>query len=60
MIRPAEMRELRERHALVIAENAKPILAKLDRCIDGRAGKRLLADQQRIRDQVRQAGTAGA
>ena len=59
MIRPAEVRELRERHALVIAENAKPILAKLDRCIDGRAGKRLLADQQRIRDQVRHASATG-
>ncbi|HIW28537.1 MAG TPA: TraM recognition domain-containing protein [Candidatus Luteococcus avicola] len=59
VIRPAEVRELRERHALVIAENAKPILAKLDRCIDGRAGKRLLADQQRIRDQVRHASATG-
>ena len=31
-----------ERHALVVAEHGKPIVAKLARCIDGRAGRRLL------------------
>jgi type IV secretion system protein VirD4 len=29
----------------VIAENAKPIIAWLSRCIDGRTGARLLAGQ---------------
>ena len=39
----AEIRQLPERHALVVAEHGKPIVAKLARCIDGRAGRRLLA-----------------
>ena len=43
IIRPEEIRRLPERHALVIAENGKPIIARLSRCIDGRAGARLLA-----------------
>ena len=45
----AEIRQLKERHALVLAENGAPILARLDRCIDGRAGKRLLVEQARLR-----------
>ena len=36
IIRPEEIRRLPERHALVIAENGKPIIARLSRCIDGR------------------------
>ena len=47
IIRPEEIR-LPERHALVIAENGKPIIARLSRCIDGRAGARLLAGQQHL------------
>jgi type IV secretion system protein VirD4 len=43
IIRPEEIRQLPERHALVIAENGKPIIAPLSRCIDGRSGARLLA-----------------
>ena len=43
IIRPEEIRRLPERHALVIAENGKPIIARLSRCIDGRKGGRLLA-----------------
>ena len=33
-----EVRQLPERHALVIAENGKPIIARLHRCIDGKTG----------------------
>ena len=47
ILRPEEVRQLPERHALVIAENGKPIIAKLHRCVDGKAGARLLADQRR-------------
>lgn len=47
-----EIRMLPERRALVIAENGKPIIAKLDRCIDGPRGRRLLTDQRRLRDQL--------
>ena len=52
IIRPEEIRRLPERHALVIAENGKPIIARLSRCIDGRSGARLLADQARLRAEL--------
>ena len=45
ILRPEEIRLLPERHALVIAENAKPLIAKLTRCLDGRSGRELLAAQ---------------
>ncbi len=48
----SEIRQLGERHALVIAENGKPLIARLTRCIDGRAGKQLLADQAHLRDRL--------
>ena len=49
ILRPEEIRRLKERHALVLAENGKPIIARLARCIDGKAGRRLLADQRQLR-----------
>ena len=49
IMRPEEVRQLPERQALVIAENGKPIIAKLTRCVEGRAGERLLADQRALR-----------
>jgi type IV secretion system protein VirD4 len=52
IIRPEEIRRLPERHALVIAENGKPIIARLSRCIDGRAGARLLTCQQDLRAEL--------
>jgi type IV secretion system protein VirD4 len=52
IIRPEEIRRLQERHALVIAENGKPIIARLSRSIDGRSGARLLADQARLRAEL--------
>jgi len=48
----AEVRQLKERHALVLSENGAPIIARLRRCIDGEPGQRLLADQARLRDGV--------
>jgi type IV secretion system protein VirD4 len=36
----------------VIAENGKPIIARLSRCIDRRSGARLLAGQQRLRAEL--------
>ena len=33
----------------MIAENGKPIIAKLTRCVEGRTGERLLADQRALR-----------
>jgi type IV secretion system protein VirD4 len=52
IIRPEEIRRLGERRALVIAENSRPIIARLFRCIDGKAGARLLAGQQRLRAEL--------
>lgn len=45
----AEIRQLKERHALVLAENGAPIIARLARCVDGRAGRQLLAEQEGLR-----------
>ena len=45
----AEVRQLPERHALVVAENGKPLIAKLTRCIDGSAGRALLHAQTQTR-----------
>ena len=36
----------------MIAENGKPIIARLHRCIDGRGGRILLAEQQHLRQQL--------
>lgn len=54
----AEVRQLPERHALIVAENGKPIIARLDRAIDGSAGRELLAgqrDRRRLVDGARLA-----
>lgn len=48
----AEVRQLKERHALVVAENGKPMVARLHRCIEGRSGRVLLASQKQLREQL--------
>ena len=45
----AEIRQLKERHALVLAENGAPIIARLARCVEGRSGRQLLAEQRSLR-----------
>jgi type IV secretion system protein VirD4 len=50
--RPEEIRRLKERQALVLAENGKPIIARMARCIDGKAGRRLVAEQRRLRTRL--------
>jgi type IV secretion system protein VirD4 len=50
--RPEEIRRLPERQALVIAENGRPIIARLRRCLDGRGGRSLLTGQRQLRDQL--------
>jgi type IV secretion system protein VirD4 len=52
ILRPEEVRRLPERQALVIAENGRPIIARLHRCIDGHGGRILLAEQQHLRQQL--------
>ena len=49
VLRPEEIRQLPERHALVVAENVAPFIARLTRCLDGRTGRSLLAAQERSR-----------
>ncbi len=48
----AEVRQLKERHALVVAQNGKPMIARLHRCIDGKRGAELLQQQHRLRERV--------
>jgi len=52
IITPDEVRQIPTRRALVVAENAKPLIATVDRCIDGKNGKRLLAQQKARRDAI--------
>jgi type IV secretion system protein VirD4 len=52
VLSPGEIRELSERHALVIAENSKPIIARLNRCIEGKRGRQLLAEQAALRHRL--------
>jgi type IV secretion system protein VirD4 len=49
---PADLLRLEERRALVIAENGKPVIVRLSRCIDGRKGARLLAGQAGLRGEL--------
>jgi len=52
ILRPEEIRLLPERHALVIPENAKPLIARLTRCVDGTPGRRLQAAQAAVKARV--------
>lgn len=54
ILRPEEIRQLPERHALIVAENTRPIIAKLRRCVDGRPGRLLLAQQATVRRDLTQ------
>jgi len=58
VLRPEELRQLPERHALVIAENARPFIARLRRCIDGKAGRALLQEQSKARTRAAVARAA--
>ena len=49
VLRPEEVRQLRDHHALVVAENGRPIIATLTRSIEGKPGWQLLSDQARLR-----------
>jgi type IV secretion system protein VirD4 len=52
ILRPEEIRQLPDKQALVVAENARPIIARLHRCIEGREGQRLLAQQRALREEL--------
>ena len=55
VLRPGDIRRLRDRRALVVAGNAPPIIARLHRCIDGRAGQTLLKELTQARAAIGQA-----
>ena len=57
ILRPEEVRQLPERHALIVAENTPPILAKLHRCIDGKQGRALLDRQRDLRAHLHRGAT---
>jgi type IV secretory pathway TraG/TraD family ATPase VirD4 len=52
ILRPEQIRLLAQRTALVIAESAPPMLVRLRRCIDGKTGRALLAEQKAARRRV--------
>ncbi len=52
ILRPAEIRRLPQGQALVVAENASPLIAGLTRCITGRSGQTLLAAKAAARQRV--------
>ena len=56
VLRPEQIRLIPERQALVVAENAPPLIAQLRRCLDGRAGRALLGQQRAARASVGAAG----
>lgn len=58
VLRPGDIRRIQERHALVIAGNAPPIIAKLRRCFDGKDGEALKTELDSARDLVRSARAA--
>ena len=47
-----EVRRLPDHHALVLADRARPIVAKLRRCVDGPAGRQLLEEQRHLSHQM--------
>jgi hypothetical protein len=55
VLRPGDIRRIPERHALVVAGNAPPIIARLRRCLDGKDGDRLKTELDAARAQVNQA-----
>jgi len=60
ILRPEEIRQLPQRQALVVAENARPLIAALRRRIDGKDGQALLAARDAARDRVAAARHAEA
>ena len=48
----AEVRQLPERHALVVAENGRPMIARLKRSIEGKRGRVLQKDMKELRSRL--------
>src|SRR3954454_4991389 len=56
--RPGDTRRIPERHALVVAGTAPPVIARLRRCLDGKDGDRLKTELEAARAQVNRARAA--
>jgi type IV secretory pathway TraG/TraD family ATPase VirD4 len=55
VLRPGDIRRIPERHALVVAGTAPPIIARLRRCLDGKDGLQLKAELDAARAEVGRA-----
>ena len=55
MLRPGDIRRIPERHALVVAGTAPPIIARLRRCLDGKDGQQLTTELDAARARVSRA-----
>jgi type IV secretion system protein VirD4 len=57
-----EFRRLPDKQAIVIAEAARPIIAELIRCVEGKAGAALKAQREELREKVanKRRGTVSA
>src|SRR4051794_36547029 len=59
VLRPGDIRRIPERHALVVAGTAPPIMARLRRCLDGKDGDRLKTELEAARARVNRARADG-
>jgi hypothetical protein len=55
VLRPGDIRRIPERHALVVAGTAPPIIARLRRCFDGKDGLQLKTELDAARAEVGRA-----
>jgi hypothetical protein len=58
VLRPGDIRRIPERHALIVAGNAPPIIATLRRCLDGHDGRLLQGELDAARARMSGARTA--
>jgi type IV secretion system protein VirD4 len=57
VLRPGDIRRIPERQALVVAGTAPPIIARLQRCLEGKEGQRLKDELDAARARVARART---
>jgi hypothetical protein len=57
VLRPGDIRSIRDRHALVVAGNAPPIIARLRRCLEGKDGPALKDELDAARAELTSART---
>jgi hypothetical protein len=55
VLRPGDIRSIGDRHALVVAGNAPPIIARLRRCLEGKEGLALKGELDAARAELTSA-----